>query len=267
MNGVNKVEMTRDEFFLTYKGYAKILATKFTYEVEDMGIEFDDLYQVGCLALIECYDKYKSDKASYSTFAYWSVYYAMLDYLNYNNSLTYLPINLVHLSNYYRKKKYEFYLEKGRAMTIEEAIKLVSSVPSTKTNRIDEKYILMLEKIIKFHINGNQKSLSEFVNERDIEEFRYDSSLDSVKIGDLLFSTSNTEEEGIDRYFLRKAFECLASMPDDDISKTIFIDLMGLSDGIVKTKNSLKEKYNITTIEGINYHYKKVMKKIKENVL
>ena len=33
------------------------------------GLEFEDLYQVGCLALVEKYDEYNPDKGAISTFS------------------------------------------------------------------------------------------------------------------------------------------------------------------------------------------------------
>ena len=75
------MNMSKEEFILEYKGYAKIWADYYSHLFESWNIEFEDLYQVGCLRLAEVYDKYEAGKSSPSTYAFLSVKFAIISYI------------------------------------------------------------------------------------------------------------------------------------------------------------------------------------------
>lgn len=59
----------------------KKVASKIYYRLPDIGIEFDDLFQVGVIGLIKALDNYNEDKGKFSTYAYIRIRGEILDFL------------------------------------------------------------------------------------------------------------------------------------------------------------------------------------------
>jgi RNA polymerase sigma factor for flagellar operon FliA len=59
----------------------KKVASKIYYRLPDLGIDFDDLFQVGVIGLIKALDNYNEDKGKFSTYAYIRIRGEILDFL------------------------------------------------------------------------------------------------------------------------------------------------------------------------------------------
>ena len=114
--------MSLEEFVLKNQGLLVGIASRYAKKVVDFGIEFDDLYQVGALELVERYKDYCSEKGSVSVFSYWVIRTAILNYIRDHRGITHFSASLSHLSSALSKKNSSFYQETGRYMTEEEMI-------------------------------------------------------------------------------------------------------------------------------------------------
>ncbi|MGC9188467.1 MAG: sigma-70 family RNA polymerase sigma factor, partial [Sulfurihydrogenibium sp.] len=63
----------------------KKVASKIYYRLPDIGIDFDDLFQVGVIGLIKALENYNEDKGKFSTYAYIRIRGEILDFLKQQN--------------------------------------------------------------------------------------------------------------------------------------------------------------------------------------
>lgn len=251
------MELTLEEFISKYSDYANVIASKFISEVKDYGIDFDDLYQTGCLVLVESYHRYDKQKASYSTFAYTNIYYGILNYINNNCYITHVPDSVEYLARYLRKKQVKFFSKYGRNMTLDESLEVLNNCSYNYNTVINREYILMLEQVSMFQYRKQFYYGSYCTESYDL----YDGKVEeNVPFDELIISEENVEEKAVNNVFMSEIRTYLDNF--SDTKKNIFIDLTGLDDDVWKTLREVGEKYNMSH-QSANNNYKKVLKKVR----
>ena len=243
--------MTLEEFVLNNEGLVKKIAQHYYGICHDYGIEFDDLYQVGCLALIEKYKNYSEAKGNASTYANYVIKSAILDYINSNNAVTYVPKNKILFSIYIQNKNIEFYKLNGRYMTNEEILSLIKDshyVAYKKNMELVEE----LQELTKYHLKTESVSLNTIIdtNEEEVELINYVRT--SYNLEDSVISKMNCDEI-LD--IIRDRVSCYG----------VVCGILGLDGEIPQTRYQLAEKYG-TCLQNIDKKYKQALKKIRKNI-
>ena len=100
----------------TYLGFVRSIATRF----QGRGVEFEDLYQLGCLGLTKAAKLFdESKKVKFTTFAFTYIVGEIKMFLRNNNSI---KISRRLKDNYVKcaKLSSEFYDKEGRSPSVEE---------------------------------------------------------------------------------------------------------------------------------------------------
>ncbi|HHG74842.1 MAG TPA: sigma-70 family RNA polymerase sigma factor [Persephonella sp.] len=107
----------REKLILENISLVKKVASKIYYRLPKGDIEFDDLVNVGVIGLMKAIEKYDSDKAKFSTYAYIKIRGEILDYLR---SLDIVPRTVRD------KIKKEPPLEEGKSVPLSNTAVMVS---------------------------------------------------------------------------------------------------------------------------------------------
>ena len=243
------------------RGLIYQLATKYYHTAYIYGIEFDDLFQVGCLALTEKYLDYDPNKGKISTFAYHVISGAILCYLSKNCTITHIPMNLVYLARKLAQENIQFYKKNLRYMTEEEIISFLKNLYGVSYYRNIKELIDILNQINFYHYNDSAYSLDDPITNYDTSEDFYD--LENIKptVKDLLVADFDMEEEIINRVNLETFLNSLNYLSYRE--KETFIEILGLRDEIPKTRRFLAENENIS-FQAIDQRYKKTLQKVRE---
>jgi len=253
---MNKISL--EEYILSNNGFLNKLASYYS-NVIDIGIEYEDLYQVGCLALVESYNNYNVKKGSLSTYSYLVIRGAMLNYINSNNCVTHVPRPLSVLLNNVSKKKSIFYRENGRNMTDEEVLEYINNNNFTNY-KSNSDLVKILDKISQYHIVSKCFSLYEPLHDF-IDDIYSESEQNDLLIESFLKHDYNLEDEVMADCFILDVVESLRG--EDKKSIDIFMETLGLIDGIPKVRGELAEKYSISK-QAIDLRYKKTLSKVRK---
>lgn len=255
------MNMTLEEYVLKFSGYAINYAKYYCKILYDMNLEFDDLYQAGCLALVESYYKYDSSKSSPSTHANTMVRFGILDYINKNTNIIRIPdvVNLVVLKLI--RKKHEYYKIYGRNMTTEEITDYVINECDTGTYTVDENYIKTLLEIECLYMRNTMYSLDESIDKHSTRFFNIDCEKDDICIKEVLNSKDNVEEKVINEVFVSEILSYVENR-FSEMDLDIFKESFGLVDGIAKSHNKIGKKYGFSN-RASNQRYQKVLKQVK----
>ena len=243
--------MTLEEFVLSNDGLVKKIAGHYYGICSDYGIEFEDLYQVGCLALIEKYKNYNSTKGNVSTYATYVIKSAILNYINSNNSITYIPKNMMAFSLYVQNKNLEFYQNNGRYMTDEEILSFIKNSDYVAYKKNIE-LVETLQELINYHLKTESVSLNTLVN-IDGEQ---------KELVNCIIANYNLEESIISKM---NCDEILDIIRDRISFYGVVCGILGLDGEIPQTRYQLAEKYG-TCQQNIDKKYKKALKKIRKNI-
>ena len=242
--------MTKEEFILSNKNLVYFIA-RYYYGIGcDFGIEFEDLIQVGYLALVEKYDNYDEKKGKTSTYAGCIIKSAMIDYINFNNSITYMPKNFSYFANIIANRNQEFYLTNGRYMTKEELLDVMKNSKYVNYKRTMD----LVEKVLEVnnhHLRKDPLPLNEVIDEETGETFM-DYIRTSYNMEDAILSQMNCEN-------------ILDNIINEPRNYDIVTETLGLNDGIPKTREQLADKY-YTSKQVIDKRYKKSLGKLKVKV-
>lgn len=256
------MNMSLEEFVLENKMYVKIISKYYYEQVANLGIEFDDLCQVGYLALIENYDKYDSSKACPSTYAYMIIKYKILKYINNNISFTHVPYDMQLLQARLTRKKAEFYRINGRNMSLFEMLDYVNNECNLK-REVDVDLIKLLLIIEKYHLTSNKYSFEEkIINSGNISIDNFDGD-SGIYIKDVVADDYNLEEEVMRNM---EADEIISYIENNFEEKNvqIFKETLGLIDGIPKTRREVSQQYGIS-YQAVEQRYKKTLNLVKKN--
>ena len=242
--------MTREEFILSNKNLVLSIARYYYGICREFGIEFEDLRQVGYLALAEKYGNYDEKKGKASTYAVCVIQSAMINYINFNNSITHMPKNFSYFANIIANRNQEFYLTNGRYMTKEEILDMMKNIKYVNYKRTMD----LVEKVLEVnnhHLKKDQLPLNEVIDEETGETFM-DYIRTSYNMEDAFLSQMNCEN-------------ILANIINEPRNYDIVTETLGLNDGIPKTREQLAEKY-YTSEQVIDKKYKKSLGKLKAKV-
>ena len=256
------MNITREEFALKFNGYVKTIAKHYCDAVGDIRIEYDDLCQVGYLALMEGYDKYDSSKSSPSTYAHMIIRYKVLRYITDNRSVTHVPHDLQALSVRLARKRAEYYTVNGKQMSINDMIKCLENTHNFNYE-VNLKLIKLLLIIEKYHKNTHEYSFEDKIDNYDAFSLTYLDNDEFAYINDIIKDNYNLEDEIIKNNELE---EIKSYLEDnfDEMDIDIFKETLGLTDEIPKTRRVLGEKYGITP-QAIDLRYKKVLNNVRRN--
>lgn len=256
------MEISLEEFINQNQGFLHNLAS-FYSNTNELGIEFEDLYQVGCLALIEKYNSYDKEKGSMSTYSYWVIKGAMLNYINSNNTITYVPIQLNTLLINLTKKNSEFYKSNGRNMNNKEILDYLKTLDFVK-HKITPELVTKLKKIYKYHLKNSLSSLDD-ANHNYLSKIDYNTDVE-IKIPiikDSIDSNYDLEEEVINKI---RCEEILKMCHDiSEIDYEVIVELYGFNGHTHKTTIELAEKCGVTP-QRISQRHIKTLKKIRDNL-
>jgi RNA polymerase sigma factor (sigma-70 family) len=257
------MNISLEEFLIKNKGFINIQASFYSKYTSDLGIEFDDLYQVGCLALIEKYDDYDQEKGKISTYSHWVIRTAMLNYINKNACITYVPINSAWLVNKIAVETALFYKENGRKPTKDELYNCVKNKLNNTKLSVD--LFDKLEKILLFHHKRKQKSLNETIDSIPGSGYQryYDFEEDENILMNCIKDDYDLEEEVISKVFLEETVNMLKN--GDKLDYDIFMETLGLNDNIPKTRKFLAQQYGMP-FQTIDKRYHKTLNKIKSKM-
>lgn len=255
------MELTLEQFIEKNRGLIYRLAKKYYHMTYIYGIEFDDLFQVGCLALTERYPDYDSNKGKISTFSYHVISGAILNYLSKNCTTTHVPMDLVYLSRKLAKENIEFYKKNLRYMTEKEIINWLKDMPGVNYKYNIQELINMLNQIILHHYSDSAHSLDDLILTYDTSGNFYELQNINPAIKDVLVADFDMEEEIVNRVNLESFLDSLDYLSHQE--KETFIEILGLRDEIPKTRRFLAEKENISC-QAIDQRYKKVLQKVRE---
>lgn len=255
------MDITLEQFIEKNKGLIYQLAKKYYRMTCIYGIELDDLYQVGCLGLIEKYKEYDSSKGKMSTFAYQIVRGSILNYLNDNNcSITHIPRNLCLLSQKLAKENVKFYKRNGRYMTEVELVILLKDLPAAKKCPNKKELIRWINQIILYHYRDSVYALNDPIINYDVSGNFYELKEQNPTIEDLLVADFDMEQEVIMKVDLEIFLNSLDYLSPQE--KEAFIETLGLRDDIPKTRRFLAEKENVWP-QTIDQRYHKALRKVK----
>lgn len=256
--------MSLEEFVLKNQGLLVGIASRYAKKVVDFGIEFDDLYQVGALELVERYKDYCSEKGSVSVFSYWVIRTAILNYIRDHRGITHFSASLSHLSSALSKKNSSFYQETGRYMTEEEMIFYIKQFKSAKNFANIKELVKTLQQIDLYHLSSNKLSLNDMDFSNAIETDQYNEALEFEQLVEHIVSNVDVEEEAISNIWIE---EILSTIQNEKREKyDIFVETLGLADGIPKTRGHLAEKYHCSC-NNIEQKYKSTLRKVKQNAI
>lgn len=257
------MDITLEQMLENSKGLIYQIAKRYYLMTNRYGIEFDDLYQVGCLALIENYPDYDPSKGAVSTFVYFIIRGAILNYLNANCTITHIPNDLHLLSQKLAKENIQFHKKNGRYMTEEEQILLLKKIPCSSKYQDLKQLLKDLNKIILYHYRDSVYALDDLIINFDTSGNTYELMEHNPTIGDLLVADFDIEEEAIFKVDLERFLDSLYYLTDRE--KKTFIEILGLRDGICKTGQFLSVKENVSR-QAIDQRYQKALTKIKQRV-
>ena len=222
--------------------------------LKNVGLQFNDLYQTGYVGLLESYYNYDSSKSSISTYVNICIHYKILDYIQSNNYITYLPKGLRYLPLQLQKKQIDFYNENHRNMTITEILEYFEKECYIQPEyNVNEEFAKIICQLSAYHIYHQGVSLEDMVQLED-------DTIESLK--DTLANDVNVEEEAITQNTIEDILNYLDSHYSET-DKNIFLETFGYIDEIPKTVRYLAKKYQIS-FQSINKHYHKILNKVKK---
>lgn len=255
--------METEELFKKYKRFIASMALYYHKCTRELGVEFDDLYQEGCIAFMERYHEYDEDSGyNFTTFIAPYLKQKMLLYIKKNTTITHIPVSKYTISRDFAKVVMQYVREYGREMTYEEKIQWLEK-EKTRYYVFSETEKLLQE--------INQINLNHFSNKALSIEKLYEASsfqenpngeikrLESMEF--MISDHKNMEEEIISRMDMEQFLASLSYLNDKE--KTAFIEILGLRDNDPKKLMELAKPEKVTQ-QAISNRYHKALTKVKE---
>lgn len=252
------MKYTLEEFIEVNQGFLYRLAKFYASNTDLIGIEFDDLYQVGCLALINRYHDYDTSKGALSTFSYFVIKGAMLNYIRNNATCTHVSTDILILARKYARENNLFYKVNGRYMTFEEQKQWIENQNYTNYKDSTE-LVKILNKVNLFHYKSRIYSIEDEIINYDVRSECFDSDA-PVTFSDCIHSDDDIETEVLSKISMEEFINSLTYLKERD--KDIFIETLGLYDDIPKKGLILADKHSISH-QWVNKIYHKTLEKVK----
>lgn len=253
------MKFTIEEVLEKYSFLIKKISNELTIEVNYLNIDLEDLYQVGCLALIESYHNYNPDKGSLTTFVHYVARYAMLDYINNNNYIMNVPINVSMAARLIARISYQYLQKYGKKITNSQLLEELSKYKTRSFGRkINSDFIREIEILNSYYFYPHINSLDEISQVKDFDGFSIIESL-----SDSVVSDYDMEKEVTDHVLFEQIIEYISQL--DDESKFIIINRLGIDDDNPQTLRKIDETLGIG-FQMVDYYYHKTLKKIRENL-
>lgn len=251
------MDLTIEELIEKYSNLIKNISTQLAQDVNYLNIDFEDLYQVGCLELIESYHKYNPDRGSLTTFVYNTVKYGMLDYINKNNYVITVPINVSSGARLVSRIKYKYMQEYGQKISEQELLDILKEFKlSTLGRKATLDYIREIDVLNSYYFYPLSSSLDQ-PNELE----NCDGYSKTEYLGDFVASDDDVERAATDKVLAEQIFNYILQL--DDRSKFIIINKLGLTDDIPKSLRKIDETLDIG-FRSVGHCYDKALRKIKE---
>lgn len=222
--------MDRNSFVLENIGLIKKIVNRY-YKIFFKN-EYEELLQVAYLQILENADKYDPKKGAVGTFLEYQIKCAILDYINENSSLLYIPSNLMNIAITLNNEQTKRSLENKEPMTEEEMFKVFGDGNGYKKTLTNLKHILMIA--------------NNYLNEHthNYDEFLYLDDGDKVLLKDIISSQENIENDVINKVICENVTNYLKRISNLDAK--VFIESYGLEDGICKKEKELAEELNVS---------------------
>jgi len=148
----------------------KKVASKIYYRLPDIGIDFDDLFQVGVIGLIKALENYNEDKGKFSTYAYIRIRGEILDFLKQQNIYPNTEKDYITVERAEPEDEELPYTKTGLVLSLnkviseeDDSISLIDTLVSNSKTP-EEEYALkeMIEKIsyvIENHLDENERKV------------------------------------------------------------------------------------------------------------
>ena len=223
--------------------YVRNLSFCYSKKLYSLNIEFDDLYQVGSLAIVEACYSYDDTKASFFTYVYNRIRFAMLDYITNNSFAIVLPSYMINSIRLIVNKNQEYYQCYGCQAPIDFLIDALKEKKYSKRS-ITEEYIMYLKKLNEFYLKSNVTSYEE---------------LDE----DSILLEEDVEGKAIDMYFIEPALSILSELTERD--RDILEKRLGLNNYEPTSYRALAKDSGIT-FQAVEQSYKKSLRKIRKKL-
>lgn len=263
--------MDRDKTILDYLDYIRLKVVKYyySYGLSNYCIDYEDLYQDVLLFVYTYLDNFDLNKSKFITYLNNLINYGIITCINSNNSFVSIPRNVKIDAHNLKKERSRFYKKNNRNMSISEMIDYVKNRIKNNNVTVDEKYIKNLLYIEKCCFNDKAISLDNdmYANNSD-EENMYEYATLSDDISDNI----DYEELVVEYDKYKRVIDYLKEL--DPNNSPLYIDYLGLEDGVSKTIESMARKNNVshqaisnrikTMKSKINTREKKLRKMISE---
>ncbi len=251
-----------EELLLLHQGLIHRYASYYAKHLYLYGIEYEDLYQVGCIAILENYQNYQMDKGKMSTYFGAIIRYQMLDYIHHNSTITYVPKNLEELSRRLDSQNCDFYKRNGRNMNISEQLDCLSKINhSAYQTNLD--LLKLLEKLIQYHAMSKRVFLNDFIEEVNFVE--YEDFNQNLVIEDCLELDYSLEEQCISNLLIEDFATRLRKLNIRKENIEIFLNCAKLKKEGSTDLKTIAAKYKVSQ-QAIDRRYQRVLKKVRKNI-
>ena len=253
------MSMSLEEYVSKFSGYPRKLAEQYYHQVVDSGIEFQDLVQEGYLAMIAGYHNYDEKKSALSTYAYTTVKYGIINYINKKNLLISVKPDFVVAAAKLERVRTLYYMETGNEMPMDEMIEFMNDKCSYLNDEFDEKTIKLLMKITRCYSNSSIYSLDGAMYKEDgSNNKRFDDN--NLTIGDCITLDYSLEDEVVLKMFAKEILDYVKyNFSEKDLE--IFKERFGFVDDVPKNYDQIGKKIGISR-QGISNRHQKVMNRV-----
>jgi len=165
----------RNQLFNYYNHLAEIIAVKFT----SRGVEYDDLYQVGCIALLEALERFDSSKGvQFQTFASSTIIGKIKNYLRDKSALIRLPRRNFELLHKIKSAKEVLSQLKGRIPNVTEIADYLQVHEDIVLESLEAQYVCDFVSLDSLLSVDYEEQLASIIGKEDssfnaIEEFDF----------------------------------------------------------------------------------------------
>lgn len=248
------MKLNLEEYVNKYINLVKAISSTY-YQKIGFSIDYQELYQSGCLGLIQSYYSYDEGKGKLSSHAYNGIKYGILDYISQNNFVTHVPINLVYYSRKAYNENKKYLLKENRNITLDELRNAFKELNWHNVKLTDE-FLSSLLELNTFHANNNTLSYEMLIEVGNIND-----DTEDINKNELIFSDIDVESQAVDSVAVEKIIQYIETLDEDD--KFLIKCLFGL-DGY--QEYSYREVASLIGIsrQAVYNRYHKLVKKIQE---
>lgn len=203
------------------------------------GVDYDDLYQVGALALVQAVERFDPEKGfEFSSFATPTILGEIKKYFRDKQWSLKVPRRLKEMSSKIQEVRDDFYLKEHRQPTVQEI--------SDQTGFSEEQIIQAMESSQAYGTYSLDKTFDDAGEDGDsafLEKYTGfdEKGYDLVEQGEIIRKVMNKMSEK-DQYIFRERF--IYNRSQADIAKTLGVSQMTISRAEKKIINKFREELN-----------------------